>query len=262
MKKIEVFYYIYIPPDLRSIQWYWFVNEQLGILTKSGLANKANVNVIACMPKNWYCMPDGRFIYANSPKIGDKPIFFDDKFQEYLSLRYPFAKVIEIIDTEEPNLYEEVALKHIYNFCQSNENAHILYYHSKGMTKSDIFISNWREVLNYYVVQNWRKCIECLDEGYDVCAMADLYHDNNLTVSGNFFWANSSYVQTLSNPSNIKEYASRLWEPMNLDANGAVQTRLAYELWIRSNQPKIKWIHNSLRDHYAQYYFIENDSNV
>lgn len=263
MKKIEVFYYIYIPPDLRAVQWSWFINEQLGVLVKSGLVSKANINIIACMPRNWYSMPDGRLIFAQSPKIGDPPMYFDDKFQEYLSFRYPFAKIIEIVDTKEPNLYEEVALKHVYNLCLSKENIHVLYYHSKGMTKSDISLSNWREALNYHLVENWKECIHYLNEGYDVCAMADLLsYNNNLTVSGNFFWANSSYIQTLPSPSDIKNYASRLWDPINLDANGMVQTRLAYELWIRANNPKLKWIHNSCKDHYSEYYFVENLSNV
>jgi len=255
MKRIEIYYYLYIPPDMRATQWTWFLDQQLGVIKKSGLSFVARTYLIVCMPMHWNSLADGRLFFKNNPPHNESPISFAEKLKEYISLRFPFVEILEMRDVSLPNIYEEAALTPLYNACREREEMYVLYFHSKGSTKSDPSIANWREILNHYIIQKWKEHTVALESGYDVSAMADqmTYAD---IVSGNFFWANSNYVKTLLPPSEGKTYAKK-WI-----VDEGVHERYAYEKWIRSNNPKLNFIHNTCADHYASCYFLENDLHV
>lgn len=254
MKRIEIYYYLYIPPDLRSTQWTWFLDQQLGIIKKSGLSFVSRTYLIVCMPMHWHKLADDRRFFRNNPTQNEGSISFAEKLKEYVSFRFPFAEILDIRDISLPNIYEEAALTPLYNACQERD-MYVLYFHSKGSTKSEPSVSNWREVLNYYILHRWRDHVVALESGFDVSAMGDqmTYAD---IVSGNFFWANSKYVKTLLPPSETKVYAKK-WI-----VDEGIDERYAYEKWIRSNNPKLNFNHNTLVDHYASYYFLENENHV
>lgn len=254
MKRIEIYYYLYIPPDMRATQWTWFLDQQLGIIKRSGLSFVARTYLIACMPMHWHSASDDRIFYRNNPPQNERSISFAEKLREYIAFRFPFVEILDIRDISLPNIYEGAALTPLYEACQERD-MHVLYFHSKGSTKSEPSVANWREVLNYYILERWRDHVMALESGFDVSAMGDQMSYADI-VSGNFFWADSKYVRTLLPPSEGRIYAKK-WL---VDDN--IHERYAYEKWIRSNTPKLNFIHNTLVDHYASYYFLENETHV
>jgi hypothetical protein len=252
MKRIEVFYYCYIPPDMRACSWTWFIDQQIGAIKKSGLAFASKVNFIACMPMHWHSASDDRMFFKNNPANGEFSISFAEKLKEYLAFRYPFVNVLEIRDVSLPNLYEGAALAHVWQACKERD-IYVFYFHSKGATKSEPSISNWREVLNHYMVERWREHVIALESGFEVSALADQMTYKDI-VSGNFFWADSEYIKKLPDPLDGKSYAKK-WV-----VDETIHERYAYEKWVRICEPKINWIHNTLLDHYASYYFLEYDN--
>ena len=108
------------------------------------------------------------------------------------------------------NLKEEtdtlVALK---DFAYKNPDYKILYFHLKGGSKQTLIADSWRLMMEYFVIDRWKECIEYLDD-YDCVGQTfkplgpTLWSDGSTTENtglgcfcGNFWWANASYIQTL-----------------------------------------------------------------
>ena len=107
-------------------------------------------------------------------------------------------------------------------------------------------ISNWREILNYYCISQWKSCIDILENNnYDVVGVKD--HADGKVISGNFWWAKSSYIKTLINP--IENEGVR---------PDTVSNRYHLELWIVSNRPSVYYIADTKTNHYSQYCFLED----
>ena len=127
----------------------------------------------------------------------------------------------------------------------ANLEASVLYVHTKGIysgRESDELasrMSDWREYMEYFVVENWKSCIEFLENGYDVCGVnwreQPLFGPIVGHFSGNFWWARLSYIYTLPE---IKDD----WD------------RAYYEFWIGQGKPKVKCLHESGVDHYQENY--------
>jgi hypothetical protein len=99
-----------------------------------------------------------------------------------------------------------VALK---NFAYKNPDYKILYFHLKGGSKQTLIADSWRLMMEYFVIDRWKECIDYLDE-YDCVGQTfkplgpTLWSDGSITQNtglgcfcGNFWWANASYIQTL-----------------------------------------------------------------
>lgn len=253
MKRTEIFYYLYIPNDARSSQWIWFLDEQLKLIRNSRLHDFAKINLLISGPLHFFSL-DGTCLFMKNDSIEKEAIPLYEKIQEYVRFRYPFVSSFFFRDVSEPNLFEGFPLTIIYNLCK-NEDVNVLYSHSKGMTRSQPSVFNWREILNQKLISEWKKCVNYLNE-YDVVAMADSAMSNSI-VSGNFFWSKSSYIRTLSEPLDIDLYInSELKEEIK---KTPYSQRYAYEYWIRSNNPKITWTNNTNTSHYDSYYFLENE---
>jgi hypothetical protein len=99
---------------------------------------------------------------------------------------------------------EFFTLNLIKQFSESTEqNFKILYIHTKGVTTPDnLCIDDWRQYMTYFNVNQYRKCFDMLDE-YDSCGV-DLVSEPALHYSGNFWWANSSYIKRLPTINEIK----------------------------------------------------------
>lgn len=235
---------------MRSLQWTWFVDQQLGCIKKSNLCSFAKINMIVCMPLNWMTAPDNSGFYKNNVKYGDPGITFIQNLSEYIDARYPFAKIVKLRDNDETNLYEGLPLGYMYEECLK-QDMYVFYFHSKGITKSHVQIANWRETLHHFLIQKWHDNISALQTGYDVSAVSDSTTDNDI-VSGNFFWADSDYIKKLPHPLSVRNYSrEELIHNQHLN-------KYIYELWIRSKNPKINWTHKTNVDHYSTCYFIEN----
>lgn len=118
---------------------------------------------------------------------------------------------------------EKDTLNLITPLGQSNDS--ILYIHTKGITHTNtdyICQQQWRRLLNYKNIIEWKKCLNDLNT-YD-CVGA-LYREDTWVgyhphFSGNFWWANYDYILTLN--------------PFYLDKN-YTHHRMGAEFWIGSN---------------------------
>lgn len=269
MKPIEVFYHFYIPPDVRAAWWPWWIDEQLGLLKRSKLVDIAKINMAITMPVYMSGMYGLNFNRNKSPEqytyhdsqgrilvhnpIGPE-LNFDQKVREYINMRYPFVNILDVRDTADPNIYEGQTLDLLYKACLEKD-IDVLYFYNKGITRSGAAVANWKEVLNYYLVEKWPECVKLLETS-DVVGVKDLVC-MDYTVSGNFWWSKSSHIKTLPNPLNSDQY---MGAEVNLYPNGPAY-RYAFERWLLINKPKIAHIVDTKTDHYTNYCFVENLEN-
>ena len=93
------------------------------------------------------------------------------------------------------------------------EGDRVLYIHSKGVTRYDTTtytmnardfeisnlyenISEWRDLMEFYLIKNYEKCLTILDNNFDTVGIN--YCNNPKHYSGNFWWATGKYLRTLS----------------------------------------------------------------
>jgi len=102
------------------------------------------------------------------------------------------------------------------------DNDYILYLHTKGASKINTLLyekeSNWRKLLNYYLIVRYSDAIKNLNEyntfGYQLEELAngmDIY-------SGNFWWATGKYIKTI-NTDNVDK-SDRYNAELNFIQNG------------------------------------------
>lgn len=245
MLKIKVFYHLYIPDDLRACSWTWCVDQQLQMIKKSKLYNIAEVYMCVTMPCGWIDLFGSPIIWNNS----NQTTTFAFKLQEYIWNRYPWVNILNIRDTADPNLFEGVTLQKMHE--QSlDQDFFALYIHAKGVIpQSSPSVASWREILNYYLIDNWVENIKFLND-YQVVAINDAHTEHAAVVSGNFFWARSDYLRELCNPLDQHLYVDV--EPM------APLNRYSLEAWILHKNPQVKYLINTHVNHYGSYCFLEN----
>jgi hypothetical protein len=119
-------------------------------------------------------------------------------------LIFPSHKKIKIYKDPYIESGEFFTLNLIKTFSDSvNEKYGILYLHTKGVTTPDnLCIDDWRQYMTYFNVNQYQKCFDMLDE-YDSCGV-DLVSEPATHYSGNFWWANSSYIKQLPTIDEIK----------------------------------------------------------
>lgn len=141
----------------------------------------------------------------------------------------PYSNDIDMLNAlESPTtMTENHTMRKIWNDSQ-NEDMKILYLHSKGITSTLKHLEMtewgastfktyyyWRQFLNWGVIENWRKCYEALR--INDIAGVNYYNEPSKHFSGNYWWANSSYIKRLPDPSttdwwiNIKNKSSDPW---------------------------------------------------
>lgn len=237
--KIAVFYHYAIKDDLRSCFWSYWLDEQLGLMEKSGILKYADVYMTITMPMYW--TEDAKQIRIFRNKTHE-PCTFVDKVREYIDLKFPWVNIIQIRDiSEKPNLFEGVTLRQMWTFSKEFPDRPLCYVHAKGIFSASPQVKLWREILNEIHIKQWYQRLYDLG-GYDVVGMADASIDtNNPThTSGNFFWTTTNYVASLP-------------EPTYIDPNGFETIRYEYEKWIMSNSPKVNFVYNSGVDHFMDY---------
>ena len=129
------------------------------------------------------------------------------------------------------NLHEARTMMWIRDYAKANPGDYILYFHTKGITKNTQPSTDWRKYMEYFVLENWKDCVQKLDEGYDCCGVMwnkDTpigYHPH---FSGTFWWANTNYINTLDHSYLFNE------------------NREDREFWIGTNpKAKVFEFHNS-----------------
>jgi hypothetical protein len=178
---IAVVQHIYCVND-----WYEIAEEQIQRLISSGLYDGADKLFATLNIKDGW----GNFID-------------DENKVNKLFEKYPKFEI-----SLETNHYEYAGVKKAWDLGQ-DENVKVLYFHAKGVSNkyrrhdkqdevSDLkvkSIKSWREVLEYFLIDNWRDCIEKLNEYDNVGVTCD-----NGWFWGNFWWSQSKHLKTKSEP--------------------------------------------------------------
>jgi hypothetical protein len=105
---------------------------------------------------------------------------------------------------------EKQTLLNLRDFCKQNEDYKVLYFHTKGATKDELYVQSWRLMMEYFTIDKWKDCIEYLNEyttvGIQMCTVGpSIYPDGTIkeenptiVYAGNFWWANAHYINTLN----------------------------------------------------------------
>lgn len=123
-----------------------------------------------------------------------------------------FADNIQIYPQEE-NFVEFEAIR-IAKDLAHVKNGYTLYFHTKGCSRNafdDPRIYDWDEMMSFFVIDNWQKCIEKLND-YN-CVGCNFLSGYPKHFSGNFWWARNDYINKLPQPEKT-------------------EFRWAYEFWI------------------------------
>jgi hypothetical protein len=239
MRPIEIFYHVFIPADIRYTQWNWWIDQQLQLVVQSKLSVIASkFSMAITMPRHYGEISPGTQIPFRVNKNKQQPIQFEQKVREYINTRYPFVDIVDVRDSGLPNLFEGQTLKLLWDSSQIDD-FDLLYFHTKGVVSATPQVACWREILNHYCINEWAKCVRLLED-YDIVGVKDIHSDINNTLSGNFWWAKSSYIRTLPDP---------------LLTN--TQDRYYYEHWVKLQNPNTKFLVDTKTDHHDDYCFLE-----
>ncbi len=130
---------------------------------------------------------------------------------------------------------EFVTLKRIKDLSEEiKTNIKILYIHTKGVTTpNNPCIVDWRHYMNYF---NIEKCLLCIDtlNNFDTCGV-DFVNEPAPHYSGNFWWVNSDYINTLPDIEEISNENSKV----------ILTVRHNAEFWIGMGNGNHKSLHNS-----------------
>ena len=138
--------------------------------------------------------------------------------------------------------FEMATLRVLKVFSSVHDYAKVLYMHTKGASYDEIFpvIEDWRHLMVHFLVERGEEIPELLDD-FDVVGCNSMA-EPNLHFSGNFWWANASYLATLKSPD--------------------LSNRHEAERWVCSGEGVRTWtLHDSGVNHYQQRYLRENYVN-
>lgn len=141
------------------------------------------------------------------------------------------------------NLYEFPTLQMLDQFCVYNQNYYVFYIHTKGVSRPNFKpIEDWRECMLYFNVDNWKECVEKLDEGFDAVGI------NHIPTpiphfQGNFWWTKATHITQLGNLKDVS------WI---LEVNQTERHKA--EFWLLSKEAKVYEFYN----HHINPYVLEN----
>lgn len=141
----------------------------------------------------------------------------DRVFVPYGAERPPqLHKKFEIVSINPAD--EITTMNNIHEYCKTHEDTNICYIHTKGVTKDNECVSDWRRYMFYFCCQKYTDRIKNIED-HDTCGV-DLRTTPVLHYSGNFWWARSEYIAKLCRPS-------QTFSPLT--------ERHKAEFWITSN---------------------------
>lgn len=179
--KIYIFYHIFLCDKINDI-----IKEQINRLIESEILDSAELFV---------CITD---IYNNQFPINE--------------INLTLLKTYSNPVIEHVNKYELGTLTHLHEHAKNNDG-YYLYFHTKGATRinhpdnwdnnigySYRNVENWRHIMEHFNIDQWRVCVESLDEGYDTvgCNYNSVWGQPH--YSGNFWWAKSVFIKKLPQP--------------------------------------------------------------
>jgi hypothetical protein len=150
-------------------------------------------------------------------------------------LEYPNYPNISYSQLPEVSVGEFHTLDKIKTYSDSFDgNTKILYVHTKGVTTPrNQSIMDWRNYMVYFNIIKYKDAINILNE-YDTSGV-DLVDEPTTHYSGNFWWANSSFIKKLPPIEEIS----------NQNAKVILTLRHNAEFWIGMVDGKRNSMHNS-----------------
>lgn len=205
MKNVA-YYHVYLDD---ACTWAQIFAEQMGLMERSKLFENLD-----CIKVSAITQEDRRIeIFTDFCRM--YPVSFDINFIKnvHTNDQEMMQGWSAIFDKKIPNIGETPTLSRMYADSQ-NEDFNILYFHMKGITATlnNLVVPgrvskyknryDWRQLLNWGVLTEWRQCVEALKE-VDV-AGADYTDVPNKFFRGNFFWTKSQHVRTLPDPEPLE----------------------------------------------------------
>lgn len=202
MKKIG-YYHVYLTENEST--WLSMLSEQYKVMEDAGLFDALDEFHLVCVGKDI--------------EQFDKALYFTGLYYPH-TVQYRFdstvedSNLIDTIKTESTSLItENITMRLIYDKVKSSdEEAYILYLHTKGITSTLRHFQNsyeeinlyrtyqyWRHYLNYGVLEKWEECVRALTFGHDVAGI-NYQTWPHPHYSGNFWWAKSSHIASLPDP--------------------------------------------------------------
>jgi hypothetical protein len=176
--------------------WYSIVTDQLRILITSGLYDRCEEISIGCIGTPQEKAYLDKFIIAPYPKLKVK--YWSERAEDY---EFPTLELIE---------------KDHSDYCG-------FYFHAKAVTKPDATdINHWRVFLNEEILNQWQRHYDNICNGYDVSSVNFLKSPDHF--SGNFWWFNRRYVDTLpaiKHLNHTNRWKAEQWVCMNKKGNFA-----------------------------------------
>jgi len=230
MAKLVAYYHVYLTDNPAT--WSSIVTEQLDLIERTGLLKELDQIRVTCITqKNSHAAAIfSRICMAYSSKINitfvENPYLDDDDMVKNLNSQLTVT--------------ENVTMRRIWNDSQ-NEDMHILYFHTKGITsvirhlttnpETYLTYHYWRQFLNWGVIENWKSCVFGLQ--YHDVAGVNYYTNPSPHFSGGFWWTNSSYIKKLPDPSSLD-----WWKKLQADTSDiwlkTVSDRFRDEQWLCS----------------------------
>lgn len=167
--------------------------------------------------------------------------WFRDMWNEYTNV------IVNRIAHEHMPREERPTLMMLKEWCDSSkEDSPVLYFHTKGLSRSGYNVELWRLLMEHFNIDRWRHAVSALSNGWDTYGAnlrddtEELFGGKYLHYSGNFWWAKSFYIKKLD-------------KTMLLGAN-----RWEGEFWLGSKGDKSRMFnaHESDVDHYHAEYKV------
>jgi len=106
-----------------------------------------------------------------------------------------FSKIKIVKEDENLKLYETFTINKIIEDSKI-EDAYILYLHTKGCTRpNNININSWVNYLCYFNIEQWKICLNYLENCDMVGVNLQDKSSEELHYAGNFWWSKSDYIK-------------------------------------------------------------------
>ena len=209
MNKIKIFMHLNDLPGAHEL-----MSEQLTRLSEHELLETAET-VFLCTNGNELNFMEAQNVLANERNI---------KF---------------IHTSNRTDLWEYPTLDLVKRNCDAaaNEEYNVFYFHLKGLSRlGDGRVTDWRNFMEYWMIDNWRTCVEKLDSGYDLVG-TNIIEQPWLHSSGNFWWSKSSYIKKLTALTSPEQYAWGTPSKLTRAILDGGNFRYDHEAWIGSANP-------------------------
>ena len=171
----------------------------------------------------------GILTILDSIVINNVGLSLGDKYASF----HPNMKVYEC--SSDPSVFELPTLKLLHQYSLENPNVNVLYLHTKGVSytkESYIYSKNtdWVNYMLYFLVHRYTKCITMLETHDTVgCDYSTLF--NKPHYAGNFWWATTNYLQTLSTSVLNEKHDAEWWLLGNTIVNKYV-LHISIKMWL------------------------------